>query len=117
MPLSRALQQAPKLLLAAGLPLAMLSWAEMAAFMYDPQLMYNQPTGQSQLLLWLATTTSVDLSAWVPSFVAPFTGLELTYAWVAGAGALVAGLALLLMRNDRRASGHQPALVHAASAA
>ncbi len=33
--------------------LAGLSWAMMAAFMYDPHLMYNQPIGSSHLFEWL----------------------------------------------------------------
>ena len=39
--------------------LAAISWGIMAIFMKDPHLMYNHPTGKSQLLEWVAKTIGV----------------------------------------------------------
>lgn len=36
--------------------LTALGWAIMAIFLYDPNLMYNHPTGGSHLLVWLTKT-------------------------------------------------------------
>jgi len=41
-------------------------------FQYDPQLMYNQPTGHAEVFEWLAARTGLDLTSLIPSFL-PFT--------------------------------------------
>jgi len=94
LPLGRALGQAPRRMVAVGLPLALASWAIMGVFLYDPRLMYNQPIGQAELFLWLARTSRLDLTSSIPSFVAPVAGTGLSLGWVAGAGALVIALAV-----------------------
>src|SRR5262249_22776631 len=72
-PLAEALGSArwPGVVAGLSAPLVLIGWAAMAAFMADPQLMYNQPTGRSELLLRLADQTSVDLTSAIPSFVSP----------------------------------------------
>jgi hypothetical protein len=102
LPLASTLGRArwPQVVAGLSLPLAAASWAVMAAFMFDPQLMYNQPTGQSELLFWLADKTGIDLTGAIPSFVAPFAGIELDVSWVV-ATALVT-LALTIWLGWRR---------------
>ena len=83
-PLAEALGQArwPGVVAGLGAPLALIGWAAMAGFMADPQLMYNQPTGRSELLLRLAGQTGLDLTSAIPSFVSPFAGLDLDVSWL-----------------------------------
>ncbi|MBV8086851.1 MAG: hypothetical protein JO247_18755 [Chloroflexi bacterium] len=96
LPLASMLGQArwPWVVGALSLPLALASWAAMAGFLADPQLMYNQPTGQSQLLFWLADRTGVDLTGAIPSFVAPFAGIDLDVGWLIAAGLAMLAIAV-----------------------
>jgi hypothetical protein len=49
--------------------LATVGWGIMAIFLSDPHLMYNHPTGESRLLLWLAETWHLpNLVPFVPTF-------------------------------------------------
>lgn len=60
--------------------LATVSWAIMAIFMWDPHLMYNHPTGESQLLDWLAQNLHLpSLQPLVPTyFVVDWSNVWLT---------------------------------------
>jgi hypothetical protein len=69
LPLGLVAGGAARPLIAVGLPMALAGWAIMAVFMYDPQLMYNQPTGQAELFLWLRQHTGLDLTGVLPSFI------------------------------------------------
>lgn len=64
--------------------------AVMIAFLRDPQLMYNQPTGQSNLLIELSARGQINYTLAVPSFVAPETSPDsLRLWWMLGLLALV----------------------------
>ncbi|HLY66112.1 MAG TPA: hypothetical protein VKU60_11310 [Chloroflexota bacterium] len=97
LPLAIMAARAPVLSLSLGIPLALASWAVMGCFLSDPQLMYNQPTGQAELFGWLADRTALDLTTLVPSFVVPSSSAAgLATRWIAGAGLLTAGIGLIL---------------------
>jgi hypothetical protein len=63
----------------------------MAAFLVDPQLMYNHPSGESNLLLELSEWARLPFTSAVPSFVAAdATPESLRRWWLLGLLALVA---------------------------
>ncbi|MHB8620357.1 MAG: hypothetical protein ACYDAG_12435 [Chloroflexota bacterium] len=63
-----------------ALVLALAGWVVMAVFMYDPQLMYNQPTGKSVLLAFLHRRGLPDLRLVLPAYVHP-RSLSLDRGW------------------------------------
>lgn len=60
-----------------------------AAFMRDPQMMYNHPTGLSNLLLALSELAGFDLTGAAPSFVVPAGDPAIRVWWMLGIGLVV----------------------------
>ncbi|MDP2661772.1 MAG: hypothetical protein Q8R28_13675, partial [Dehalococcoidia bacterium] len=76
----------------------------MGGFVAAPKLMYNQPTGESELFLAFAREWGFDLTRWVPSFVVPGTEI----VWQA-ALAIAAGAVLVWFILNSSAPGRAPA--------
>jgi hypothetical protein len=79
--------------------LCVLGWAVALAFAVDGRLMYNQPLGQSNLLVALGGRIGADLTRFEPSYILMFLRLDdptawlvtqalLTLAWLLALGAL-----------------------------
>jgi hypothetical protein len=70
---------------------ALISVGIMAAFMYDPQFMFNQPTGDANVMVALGDWLGTNISTWLPSFVVakPEINWAWTAVWVAAMTALV----------------------------
>ena len=82
-------------------------WAIMAGFLAHPRSLWNQPNGKSDLFVWLAAHSRLDLVPHLPAVVLWFFDhrfairWELLIAWaVFGAAIVLAGL--LLLANTRR---------------
>jgi len=81
-------------------------WAIMAGFLAHPRSLWNQPNGKSDLFVWLAAHSRLDLVPHLPAVVLWFFDhrfairWELLIAWaVFGAAIVLAGL--LLLANTR----------------
>ncbi|MDO8689359.1 MAG: hypothetical protein Q7R39_05005, partial [Dehalococcoidia bacterium] len=81
-----------------------LSLFLMGAFVAAPKLMYNQPTGESELFLAIARDWGFDLTRWLPSFVVPGTDI----VWQAALAIAVAAV-LVWSIFDSSVIGRAPA--------
>ncbi len=86
-------------------------WAIMAGFLLHPHSLWNQPNGKSDLFVWLAAHSRLDLVPHLPAVVLWFFDhrfairWELLIAWaVFGAAIVLAGL-LLLANTGREGPG------------
>ena len=76
------------------------------AFMLDPQVMYNHPTGRSALLLTLGARAGLDLVRFFPSFVVPsVTAADVRLGWQIGAAAAALLAVVATYTTARRAGG------------
>lgn len=74
------------------LAIAATSYGVTAAYIHKPRLLYNHPTGGSNLLLWLAEQGWPDLTGVVPTYFieeAATHNLALTLVWSAAAFVIV----------------------------
>ena len=73
--------------------LLLLSWSIARLLLDVPRLRYNEPTGRSEMLVYLSTVWGRDLTALLPSFILPAPA---GYAWAVVATLLIGLLYLAL---------------------
>ena len=98
-PLARALMVGPYTRTLYGMLLS-ISLLIGALLVGNPRLMYNHPTGQAEMLLWLGERLGgLDLVSTLPAIVAPNKDtIVYTIGWLAGFGAALAISAWLDLR-------------------
>lgn len=86
-------------------------WAIMAGFLLHPHSLWNQPNGKSNLFVWLAAHSRLNLVPHLPAVVLWFFDHRFTIRWelliawaVFGAAIVLAGL-LLLANTEREGPG------------
>lgn len=78
--------------------LLLLTWSIAHLLMDVPRLRYNQPTGESEMLVYLSDVWGRDLTGLLPSFIVPTPS---SYTWAAVSAALFWALARALTLNRR----------------
>lgn len=78
--------------------LLLLSWSIAHLLMDVPRLRYNQPTGTSEMLVYLSDVWGRDFTVLLPSFIVPTPA---AYAWAAVSAALFYALARALTVERR----------------